>query len=672
MKQIVHLMLERLMRSRLIRPVRNWSQHRLFRKVMLLLVYAFGLSFSLFLAYELRFDFGMSNEFGRQLVRFLPWIIALKLVLLFVFGQFEGLLSYFSLPDLGRIFRASCIYFAILIGLWLISGGAYAPPRGVILTDCVLSFLGLAATRLGFRLLRENYLAPHSGYNPQVRRVGIVGAGDVGADLANDLFAKRGLGLLPVAFFDDDARKWGSRIHGVPVLGGPETILKQSESLGLEQIIIAMPSAPAKRIGNIVKLIQSSRLKVAIVPDMNQLATGALKVSQIRPVEIRDLLGRQSVEIETSNIREILGKRRIMITGAGGSIGSELCRQIATFKPERLLLVERSEVQLFVIEQELITLGFGEFIVPLIADITDEPRMQAILREHRPELLFHAAAHKHVPMMERQPGEAIKNNFIGTAGLADMARAHGVAKFVLISTDKAVNPTSVMGATKRLAEMYLQSMPTEHPQGTQFVAVRFGNVLGSSGSVVPTFARQIAAGGPVTVTHPDMVRYFMTIPEAVGLVLQCCAQAQGGEIFVLDMGKPVKIADLARQMIELSGLNPDLDIEIKFVGLRPGEKMFEELNFEGEAYHRTRHPRIMRFVAATQESRKIDAVLEVLARELPHADSDRLKQIIVQNLPEYTPDFGEEAGPKPEGPIPILQTSLEPHPPLRPAANSAR
>ena len=629
-------------RNKLLRAILERSRHRLVRKGILLLLYTLGLAASFILAYELRFDFFIDETFMGQMLSFLPWIVLLKLVLLYAFGQFEGLLSYFSLPDLGRIFRASFFYFAIVFGVWLLTGGADAPPRGVILSDCLLSFLGLAGIRLGFRMVRENYLAPHSGHSPQARGVGIVGAGDVGASLANDLFSKRGLGLLPVAFFDDDEKKWDARVHGVPVLGAPETILKKYESLGLEQIIIAMPNAPAKRIGEIVALLRPSRLKVSIVPAMDQLATGQLKVSQIRPVEIQDLLGRKPVEIESKNIRKLLQNRRILVTGAGGSIGSELCRQIAAFEPERLLLVEQSEVQLFAIEQELISLGFGGAIVPLIADIVDEPQMRAILREHRPDILFHAAAHKHVPMMERQPGEAIKNNFIGTARLAELALAHDVGKFVLISTDKAVNPTSAMGATKRLAEIYLQGLSAKSPQGTRFIAVRFGNVLGSSGSVVPTFTRQIAAGGPVTVTHPDMVRYFMTIPEAVGLVLQSCAQGQGGEIFVLDMGKPVKIADLARQMIELSGLKPDVDIEIKFVGLRPGEKMFEELTCQGEAYQPTRHPRIMRFIANQSDAADINDLLLQLNGKLHQASPGELKCLMQQYLPEYTPDLASK------------------------------
>ncbi|HZM01723.1 MAG TPA: nucleoside-diphosphate sugar epimerase/dehydratase [Candidatus Saccharimonadales bacterium] len=632
-------------RSKAGRAVPVWSRHPWVRKLILLFLYAGGLSLSFFVAYELRFDFAIEENFRAQLFGLLPLVVMLQLILLYAFGQFEGLLSYFSLPDLARLFWASFLAFAIIVLIWLVSWGAYAPPRGVILSDFLISFVGVAGTRLAFRLVRERYLAPYSRNHPLARRVGIVGAGDVGASLVNDLFSKRGLGLLPVGFFDDDKKKWGSRIHGVPVLGAPEIILERAGVLDLEQIIIAMPTAPAKRIGEIVALLRKSRLKFAIVPAMDQLASGQLKVSQIRPVEIQDLLGRDPVQIETESIRGVLVNRQVMVTGAGGSIGSELCRQIAAFEPKQLLLVDQSEVQLFAIEQELIGLGYGGSITPLIADILDEPRMSALLREHRPDVLFHAAAHKHVPMMERQPGEAIKNNSLATARLADLALAHGVGQFVMISTDKAVNPTSVMGATKRLAEIYLQALFAKNPKGTQFIAVRFGNVLGSSGSVVPIFTKQIAAGGPVMVTHPDMVRYFMTIPEAVGLVLQSCAQGQGGETFVLDMGQPVKIAELARQMIELSGLQPEVDIEIQFVGLRPGEKLFEEITCKGEAYRPTQHPRIMRFVTAPEDWSKIKAVLENLSSELHQAEPDRLKQLIKQSLAEYTPDLGAKAKP---------------------------
>jgi FlaA1/EpsC-like NDP-sugar epimerase len=362
-----------------------------------------------------------------------------------------------------------------------------------------------------------------------------------------------------------------------------------------------------------------------------------LAVTQLRPISIEDLLGREPVTLESGTIVEAFKNQVVMVTGAGGSIGSELCRQIAACAPRRLLMVERCEVQLFQIEQEMIKRGYGAIIVPVVADILNEVRMRAIFQQYRPALLLHAAAHKHVPMMEEQPEEALMNNSIGSARLADLAIAFGVEKFLMISSDKAVNPTSVMGSSKRLAEIYLQSAFARHPNATKFICVRFGNVLGSSGSVVPTFTRQIAAGGPVTVTHPDMVRYFMTIPEAVGLVLQSCAQGAGGEIFVLDMGQPVKIAALARQMIELSGLRPEVDIEIKFVGLRPGEKLFEELQCRGENLRATRHPRIMSFIHRPEPFAQVQSALARLEREIYSLEAMALKKRILQLVPEYSP-----------------------------------
>ena len=446
--------------------------------------------------------------------------------------------------------------------------------------------------RLGFRVFRERYLSDRGRRGHGARRVGIIGAGDVGANLARDLMGRRGLGLMPVAFFDDDRSKWRSRVHDIPVVGAPEAMLDQKLNLELEEVIIAMPGAPAKRIGEVVKILQKARLKFETVPSLDQLATGKVKVSQLRSVEIQDLLGRKTVELDTANIAAILKGRVVMVTGAGGSIGSELCRQIATFNPQRLLLVEQSEVQLFPIEQELTEAGYRGIVLPLVGDILDAQRMHYIFKRFVPEVIFHAAAHKHVPMMESQPSEAIKNNTFGTARLAEMSLEFGVDRFVLISTDKAINPTNVMGATKRLAEVLLQALHAKHPDRTRFITVRFGNVLGSSGSVIPIFNKQIAAGGPVKVTHPDVTRFFMTIPEAAGLVLQSGAQGIGGEIFVLDMGQPVKIVDLARQLIELSGLKPDEDIQIEFVGLRPGEKLFEELSYKGENITPTNHPRL--------------------------------------------------------------------------------
>jgi FlaA1/EpsC-like NDP-sugar epimerase len=341
--------------------------------------------------------------------------------------------------------------------------------------------------------------------------------------------------------------------------------------------------------------------------------------------------------LETENIREILKGRVVMVSGAGGSIGSELCRQIVSFHPQRLLLLEQSEVQMFLIEQELIHAGHGSIVLPLVADVLDLPRMKHIYQRFQPEVVFHAAAHKHVPMMESQPSEAIKNNVFGTVQIAELAFAHGVARFVMISTDKAINPTSVMGATKRMAEIFLQALHASGNGQTKFMAVRFGNVLGSSGSVIPIFNQQIAAGGPVKVTHPEVTRYFMTIPEAVGLVLQSAAQGEGGEIFLLDMGKPVKILDLAKQLIELSGLRPQEDIEIEFIGLRPGEKLFEELSYKAENLSSTNHPKIMRLVSDPLPLKEVRAQLDELSINLHQVEPNQLKVLLKSCVPEYQP-----------------------------------
>ncbi len=646
---------------------------------VLLALYSLVLCVCQWLAYQLRFDFSVPEDALVQLAKHWWWVMLVKVAVLVCFRQFSGLLSYFSLPDLRRLFYATAVSSALLLFYRYYSPERYAAPRGVILLDFFFSLAGLVFVRLVFRVMRERYFAPQSRPTHRARRVGIVGAGDVGASLARELMVKRGLGMVPVAFFDDDPAKWHSRIHEIPVVGAPEVLLDHKLNLQLEEVIIAMPTAPAKRIGEVVKILQQSRLEFETVPSLDQLATGQVKVSQLRSVEIQDLLGREPVRLETANIRSILEKRVILVTGAGGSIGSELCRQIAAFNPQRLLLLDQSEVQAFPIEQELIESGFGGTVLPIIADIRDLERMRFVFHRFQPHVVFHAAAHKHVPMMESQPGEAIRNNTFGTARLAELALEHGVDRFVMISTDKAINPTNVMGATKRLAEIYIQALhaslgnPQTKPmfspppdlagcarkhgeampdpagaraagpeaaprvRTTKFMAVRFGNVLGSSGSVIPIFNKQIAAGGPVRVTHPDVTRYFMTIPEAAGLVLQSAALGVGGEIFVLDMGKPVKIVDLARQLIELSGLRPDEDIEIKFIGLRPGEKLFEELSHKGENITPTNHPKIMRFVAEPMPFEQVAAHFATLSARLHDAEPNQLKLLLKQAVPEYQP-----------------------------------
>jgi FlaA1/EpsC-like NDP-sugar epimerase len=463
----------------------------------------------------------------------------------------------------------------------------------------------------------------------------IIGAGDVGANLAKEMKLRHDLRMYPIAFFDDDRVKWNTRVHGVPVVGRPE--LLTAGKIHADEAVIAMPSASGRRIREVVQIFNEVRLRFETVPSMEQMVNGVVKASQIRPVEIEDLLGRKRIDLKTECIRELVRDKVVMVTGAGGSIGSELCRQIAGYYPLRLLLVERCEVQMFQIEQVLLDSGCGSQIVPLIADILDGERMRGIFDRFRPQLVFHAAAHKHVPLMEQQPYEAFRNNAIGTKELAKLSIEFDVERFVFVSTDKAINPTNVMGATKRLAELYLQALQRHSGTHSRLMAVRFGNVLGSSGSVIPTFKKQIAAGGPVTVTHPEIARYFMTVHEAVGLVLQSATQGRGGEIFVLDMGKLVKIVDVARQLIELSGLKPDIDVEIKFTGLRPGEKLFEEINYSTENMVPTEHPKIMRFTGEPLPFEALRQGLVDIREKAASMDANQVKLGIQKLVPEYKP-----------------------------------
>ncbi len=607
------------------------------RMLVILLVYSLVLLLSFWVAFLLRFEFQIPADQWAIFQKNCLWFVPLKLMVLLSIGQFAGLLSFFSIPDLRRVCYGLLATSAGMLVLWHWQHGVALPPRSVVVADFVFALVGLSASRLVFRMIRERLKAPSaSATHGQARRVGIIGAGYVGAALARDLMTKRDLGLHPVAFFDDERGKWRSRVHNIPVVGPPESILSHKAALRLDEIVIAMPSAPAKRMREIVQALRLARIKFTTVPSLDQLATG-LVVSQLREVDIEDLLGREPVALDRKDIRLYLAGRTVMVTGAGGSIGQELCRQIAEFGPRQLLLVDQSEVQLFQIEQKLIELGHGAIIQPLIADIMDAQRMRYIFTEFRPAVIFHAAAHKHVPMMEHQPMEAVKNNTFGSARLADLAAEYDVERFVFISTDKAINPTNVMGASKRLAELYLQAFQDSDGNRTRFIAVRFGNVLGSSGSVVPIFKRQIAAGGPVRVTHPEVTRYFMTIPEAAGLVLQSGAQGKGGEIFVLDMGKPVKIADLARTLIELSGLKPGDDIEIQYVGLRPGEKLYEEVRHGMENLASTTHPKILRLISTPLPLYRMQACLQELEQSLYQVETNELKLLLKKTIPEYTP-----------------------------------
>lgn len=619
----------------------SWTSvtHPAVRALALLALYGALLSACRYFAYELRFDFLVPATFQEERLISLLVNVPVKLLFLVLFRQFGSLLTYFSVPDLLRI--AAAMASANLVSYLLrlgITPGAFSP-RGVVLIDFVLSVGALSFMRLGFRIYRERYQSGGKGQGKKkVRHIVVLGAGDAGAQFVQEAQARPSLGLKPAFFLDDDWRKHGHQIHGVPVLGAPEEIGRLRKEHSVDACVIAMPSAPGKRLQELYKLLRTEDLHVEIIPSISELASGRVQVTKIRPVQVEDLLGRESVDLRSEDVAKVVAGKVVMVTGAGGSIGSELCRQLLTYHPERLLMVEQAEGALFMIESELNERGHRNTIMPLVADILDTPRMQFIFERFRPQIVFHAAAHKHVFMMERQPSEAVKNNTTGTRLLAELAASSGVETMVFISTDKAINPTSVMGATKRLAEMCLQHVQHQPGNRTKFIAVRFGNVLGSSGSVIPIFKRQIEAGGPVTVTHPDVTRYFMTIPEAVGLVLRTAHLGSGGEIFVLDMGKPVKIVDLAKQLIELSGLKVGEDIEIKFVGLRPGEKLFEELQHQSEALLPTPHPRITRLGAQSPVIQDWhDRCLNTLERKVTTLEANQVKLAIKELVPEYHP-----------------------------------
>ena len=603
------------------------------RFAALLVLYLAVLSSATWLAYGLRFDFAVPLNHQRHVIEIWVWVWASKLLALAVAGQFSSLLSFFSLPDLKRLGLALGVVTFGLFGQWYAVDVVGEMSRGVIVLDGILSFLGLAACRLGFRLVRQG--TGSRGVQQAGTCVAIVGAGEVGAALARELQSKAT--LRPVVFFDDAKRKHGTQIHGVPVVGAVEDLRESNGGnvFGVDEVIIAMPSAPGARVREVVELLDELGLRCRTVPSMSQLAVGDM-VTALRPVEIVDVLGRESVDLGMETVREFLEGKTVLVTGAGGSIGSELCRQLAHLGPTKLVLVERSEFQLFEIYSEI---GSAIKAIPELIDVQDTPAMVAALERHSPDVIFHAAAFKHVALMERQPGVAIRNNVLATHRLAAEAAKHGAGRFILISTDKAVMPSCVMGATKALAERVLQGHALEG-SATRFISVRFGNVLGSSGSVVPIFQKQIELGGPVTVTDAAVTRFFMSIPEAAGLVLRSAAMGTGGDRFILDMGEPVRIAELAEDMIRLTGREPGTDIAIEFIGLRPGEKLHEELHTADEQLTNTDHPKIQRITGAALTATDW-RVLETALQRGGNFDDDAARAWLCELLPNYKPTSSE-------------------------------
>lgn len=613
--------------------------HRVGRFATLLALYTSTVSGALIGAFLLRFDFRVPEEYWPRLWNSILWIIPLKLSLLLAFGQFRSLLSYFSLPDAQRIGAAMVVSGVVESGVWFFSGGEQVIPRGVIVSDILLSFLAISALRTALRIYRERFLSQKtSRAGSKRRRTAIAGAGVTGAALLREIQRSRGIGMDVVCLIDDDRSKIGGSVHGIPILGPISRLDSIAKSLSLQKLVIAMPSAKPAVLRQLVDSANLADLEHDLLPSTDQILHRRVTVSHLRRVSPEDLLGREPVSLDDDSILESLRGRVAMVTGAGGSIGSELCRQIALRNPARLVLLERSEPALYNIQQELARDFANIKTVPIAASVCNPGSMNSVFRAERPDCVFHAAAHKHVPLMEAQPAEAIINNCLGTLYVAEAALRHGSERFVLISTDKAVNPCNVMGATKRLAEMIVSSLHASKTGPTRFCAVRFGNVLGSSGSVVQHFRQQIAAGGPVTVTHPDILRYFMSIPEAVGLVLQSGALSNGGEIFVLDMGEPVRIHDLARQMIELHGYTPEEDIEIHYIGLRPGEKLFEEPIHHMENICATPHPKVLRLERADGTAGIRESLREVMPR-LSTESTESLKYWLSSIVTEYNPDI---------------------------------
>ncbi|WP_163144051.1 nucleoside-diphosphate sugar epimerase/dehydratase [Bacillus sp. 22-7] len=468
----------------------------------------------------------------------------------------------------------------------------------------MMHVLLIGGSRFSWRVYRDRYIKS----NIEQKRALIVGAGAAGTMLARQLLKNQDTEIKPVAFIDDDSKKYRLHIHGLPVVGGSKHISKTVETLNIDKIVIAIPSLNKKEMQRIFEECGGTKAKTVIMPMIEDVMLGKVSVNQFRDVQVEDLLGREPVKLDIDSISEKLTGKTVLVTGAGGSIGSEICRQVCKFKPEKILLLGHGENSIYLIDMEMRNKHKGEIeIVPVIADIQDRDRVFEVMEAHRPDVVYHAAAHKHVPLMEYNPKEAVKNNVLGTKNVAEAADTFGVGTFVLVSSDKAVNPTNVMGSTKRIAEMVIQELDKQST--TKFVAVRFGNVLGSRGSVIPLFKKQIQAGGPVTVTHPDMTRYFMTIPEASRLVMQAGALARGGEIFVLDMGEPVKIVDLAKNLITLSGYKEE-EIEIEFSGIRPGEKMYEELLGEKEVHKEAVFPKIFIGKAILDQEDEVHYLIE--------------------------------------------------------------
>ena len=596
------------------------------------------------LALSLRLDgFADVATYTRHLLLFTILAVLCKFALFWILGMYRRYWRYASIDEV--ILIASAVAAAgvaagtiYLLSVALANGSTPRLPRSVLIIDALLTLLFVGGSRFAVRAYER--VGQRLKGNHQARRCLIVGAGNAGVMIARELHSNRQLGLDPVGFIDDDPLKHNRTMFGMPVLGGREDIPKLARELRVQDVIIAISNAPGRVVRDIRDTCESARLNTKIMPAVGDLISGRVKLSQIRNVQIEDLLRRAPVKTDQMSVAELVRGMTVLVTGAGGSIGSEICRQVAAFGARDIVLVGHGENSIFDVNNDLSARFPDVNFIPIVADVRNASRIEAVFEQYRPQAVFHAAAHKHVPLMEANPEEAVTNNVGGTMSILRAAERVGTSHFVFISTDKAVNPSSIMGATKLVAERLVHDAAVR--TGAIFVSVRFGNVLASRGSVVPLFRKQIARGGPVTVTDPRMCRYFMTIPEAVQLVLQAAALGVGGETFVLDMGEPVKILDLAKDIIKLSGLEVDRDIEIKFTGLRPGEKMFEELFMDGEEFDRTRHEKI--FVAKNGNSPPVkEARVTRLLAAASESDAGRLRHLLNELLPGVSVIWAESS-----------------------------
>lgn len=627
----------------------GWQNLLSRRTYALVLVHLILFALSYEIALWLRFDMAVPTAEREVFWRTLPWVLGVKMMMFYLFGSVHGWWRYVTFSDLAALLRVSTlatITIAFIDYLFVAS----QIPRAVLLLDWGITILLIGGLRSACRLMRESWWPVIS--LRERKPTLLIGAVEGGEALARQIHTNVNMDYRVVGFLDEDRSRRGSRLGGIPFLGSPSDAVALARIYRAKDLLIMANTLPGERLRELVQRCGKAGITVKMIPPVDEIVSGTFQ-GMVRDVDINDLLRRDPIQLDSEAINNMLSGRRVLVTGAGGSIGSEICRQIAKSNPGCLVLVERAENGLFFFERELIAAGHGDFLVPCIADICDKQRMRAVFEKYQPEVVFHAAAHKHVPLMEANPSEAIKNNVIGTADLARLSREFGVERFVMISTDKAVNPTSIMGASKQLAERYVHAL--SETSETKFVAVRFGNVLASNGSVVPIFREQIQRGGPVTVTDPEMRRFFMTIPEASQLVLQAAAMGDGGEIFVLDMGEPVKILDLAKDLIRLSGLSLD-EIPIVFTGKRPGEKLFEELYLDDEETLPTPHPKLRVAYHRPFEIECLDQALREL-KILGESSDDVIREKLQELVHNYHPTVIDSPSAESNKPQPVLESS---------------